>query len=339
MSASTGQFPESPHPFSAHDEQPESGDVKASEPSQTAAKPDPNPMSDMSDPTTSEVSKTPVSPSQETTAPAAEDENSAEEQAVPKRPPRQQPIPPPSEPMQYRAIGLVRGRYLPSEEQFNRGELLTEDGVKIDAVLLGRVTSLVKKHLDPEQDHLWVVYPRTREKMEDLHIQVVGVWEPESLQRPDSPEEETEDAGESAEHLTLHAPQPRKNYFSVRGEIVFYDDETKRVVVRIQQAPKRPSDSPKAFKLNLQGDLPGSRTVGHFWDLSVERQGDTLTIIRGERIAMIPPQRQKKKRFPPKRGKFGGGGSDRPAPRRDASHEPRPKPTKRKPSSPSSEES
>ncbi|MHC5730419.1 MAG: hypothetical protein ACYTXY_41190, partial [Nostoc sp.] len=34
---------------------------------------------------------------------------------------RQQPIPPPSEPMQYRAIGLVRGRYHASSEQFTQG--------------------------------------------------------------------------------------------------------------------------------------------------------------------------------------------------------------------------
>ena len=50
---------------------------------------------------------------------------------------RQQPIPPPSEPMQYRAIGLVRGTYEPSEaDQLNRGNLTTDDGHVIDSVLL-----------------------------------------------------------------------------------------------------------------------------------------------------------------------------------------------------------
>src|SRR5689334_206695 len=46
---------------------------------------------------------------------------------------RQQPIPPPSEPMQYRAIGLVRGRYHASSEQFTQGTLLTADGVQLNA--------------------------------------------------------------------------------------------------------------------------------------------------------------------------------------------------------------
>ncbi|MDJ0707531.1 MAG: hypothetical protein QNJ46_30010 [Leptolyngbyaceae cyanobacterium MO_188.B28] len=110
--------------------------------------------------------------------------------------PRQQPISPPSEPMQYRAIGLVRGHYQPSEEQFNRGNLVTEDEVPINAVLLGRVTSLIKKHLDLSKPHLWVVYPRTRDKTEnaeiDLHVQIVGVWEPETLNQPDQPADQAE---------------------------------------------------------------------------------------------------------------------------------------------------
>lgn len=99
------------------------------------------------------------------------------------------PISPPSEPMQYRAIGLIRGVYIPEEESFNRGRLETEDGTAIDTVLLGRITSLVKKHLDLATSHLWVVYPRTRRveedsDWEDLSVQIVGVWEPETLGLP-----------------------------------------------------------------------------------------------------------------------------------------------------------
>jgi hypothetical protein len=115
---------------------------------------------------------------------------------------RQHPIPAPSEPMQYRAIGLIRGRYTPSEEQFTRGQLLTTDQVEIEAVLLGRVMSLVKNHLDLTQDHLWVVYPRTREKEEDLHAQIVGVWEPEKLNKELTQDEElSDDQSEDEDNL------------------------------------------------------------------------------------------------------------------------------------------
>lgn len=109
----------------------------------------------------------------------------------------QLPIPPASEPMQYRAIGLIKGTYIPSEEQFTRGMLTTENNQTIDAVLLGRVMSLVKKHVDLTAPHLWVVYPRTRPKDEHLHAQIVGIWEPEKLNRDSEdiePSSESEDS-------------------------------------------------------------------------------------------------------------------------------------------------
>lgn len=117
---------------------------------------------------------------------------------------RLQPIPPASEPMQYRAIGLVRGQYVASDDQFTRGSILTDDGYEIGAVLLGRVMSLVKKHVDLEQPHLWVVYPRTREKGDsDLHVQIVGVWEPESLNRMIDSSELESDESDDLDELEL----------------------------------------------------------------------------------------------------------------------------------------
>ncbi len=133
----------------------------------------------------------------EASVPPAAPEPATEEAAVAIS--RQQPIPPASEPMQYRAIGLVRGKYQPSEEQFTRGTLFTDDGTAIDAVLLGRVMSLVKKHLNLEQPHLWVVYPRTNEREYSLHVQIVGVWEPENLKKGDSLDAEESEVEETEE--------------------------------------------------------------------------------------------------------------------------------------------
>lgn len=223
---------------------------------------------------------------------------------------RQQPIPAPSEPMQYRAIGLLRGRYTASEEQFTRGTLITADGTEIQAVLLGRVMSLVRNHLDLTQDHLWVVYPRTREKEQDLHAQIVGVWEPEKLNKPDEEAESSED-----EEPTI-AYQPSSevddDYFSIRGEVIFHVPEEKSLMVKIQQAPrKKDGNRIKSFKLKLEGTLTG-KVVGYFWDLQVRRQGDNLVIQEGTPIGMIPPKKKPKSSF---------RGGDRP--RRDFSS-PRP---------------
>lgn len=189
------------------------------------------------------------------------------------------PIAAPTHPRQYRAIGLIKGRYEPSEEHLTRGTLHTAQGLSLDAVLLGRMISLVKNHVDLTQEHLWVVYPRTKikENPEDeaaLHVQMVGIWEPETL-KPDAnatplPEEEQ--------------ARIRDGYFSIRGQVVYSGrtEEDQAVVVKIRQSPRKPTDKPKFFKLQLQGKLPSDRPVNHFWDIHVQLEGTTLTVQGGE---------------------------------------------------------
>lgn len=257
---------------------------------------------------------------------------------------RQQPIPPPSEPKQYRAIGLLRGRYSPSEEQFTRGEMTTADGTVIEAVLLGRVMSLVRNHLDLAEDHLWVVYPRTRETQDNLHVQIVGVWEPEKLSKgKDQQDVESADGagdGTQAEAETVDqdlSPGYDDDYFSIRGEVVFYSPEEKQVVVKIQQAARKSSSKAKAFKLKLEGTLPSPKTLGYFWDLHVKRVGAALVITEGTAVGLVPPRKKPKSElkkgrrpFKPRDQRPGGhpkgvGASSAPPTRR----EPPPKPVKR----------
>ena len=103
---------------------------------------------------------------------------------------RQHPISPVTEPLQYRAIGVVRGSYVPADPaQLTRGVIRTADGTEIEAVVLGRLLTLMRRHLDLETPHLWVVYPRSREENQ-LHLQMVGVWEPSTLAVPAAPDSE-----------------------------------------------------------------------------------------------------------------------------------------------------
>ena len=216
---------------------------------------------------------------------------------------RQQPIPPPSEPMQYRAIGLVRGCYSASAEQFTQGTLLATDGTELNAVLLGRIMSLVKNHLDLEQEHLWVVYPRTGQQDGNLHVQIVGVWEPEKLSRQVSatarptPEDKVEQESEDATTLTQSSSEIEDGYFSVRGEVVYQSASDKNLVVKIKQAPRQESDKPKYFKVKLVGEL-ATKAVGQFWDLQVKRQDQALVIEQGEAIAVLPSKPKLKKNKP-----------------------------------------
>jgi len=198
---------------------------------------------------------------------------------------RPQPIPPPSDRMQYRAIGVVRGRYVPADDtEFNRGLLITEDGTEIETVLLGQVMNLIKKYLDLQEPHLWVVYPRTRDTEEDvrLHLQVVGVWEPERLQQTQAIPKD---------------PGVNDGYFSVRGEVIFNSQDKNFVVVKVQQLPRRRGDKIKAFKIKLKGTVP-MKSPGYFWDFQAERQGTGLVVKEATVVGVLPPRKLKPKRKP-----------------------------------------
>ncbi|MEM8603580.1 MAG: hypothetical protein AAGF24_07065 [Cyanobacteria bacterium P01_H01_bin.121] len=240
---------------------------------------------------------------------------------------RQEPIPPPSEPMQFRAIGLVKGRYIPSEEQVTRGLLVTADGQALQTVLLGRVLSLVKKYLNLDDEHLWVVYPRTPDKSGELYLQVVGIWEPETLQQPSeangSELDKLDLVAEAEEAAAIPKIVPPKlpvrptdempdGYFSVRGEVIFQAPEKSQVAIKIKQAPRKNDTRPRSFKLQLQGQLEG-RALHQFWDLKVLREGNALSIHEAACVGMLPP----KKVDPKFRGQGrkpirGGGGAHYP---------------------------
>ncbi len=255
-------------------------------------------------------------------------------------PERQQPIPPPSNPKQYRAIGLIRGKYHRSEEQLTRGILLASDGTVIDAVLLGRVISLVKKHLDLEKDHLWVVYPRTRQENDHLHVQIVGVWEPETLsQEPPSADSKLE---ESKDFESEPSSTTEDGYFSVRGEVIYYSQEKETAIVKIRQSPRRELEKPKFFKLKLKGTLP-DKPVGHFWDFEVQLQADILVIQEATDIGLLPAKKRpfrkqgRRQRYPGKRGGPRSWSDSRPIPRGKKAAEVKPsqnrqlpKPTKKR---------
>lgn len=277
------------------------------------------------------------------------------------------PIAPPSEPMQYRAIGLVRGTYVPTEaEQLNRGNLATDDGLTVDSVLLGRVTSLVKKHLDLTAPHLWVVYPRTRRETEtdeeqDLHFQIVGVWEPETLGLPgEDPQSTTgEDSDETMDSPTDVAPEDGETKATkAKGSKAKGSKDSKAsqdVAPSTQVAPAAwPAVDENYFSIRgevvkhepeqglitvkiLQGikRTPGGaksfkltlqghiegRTVGYFWDFQVKRDAKILAVETASVVGIVPPKKRPK-------GSTGGRrpGVKRPGGPRSSSAPPR-KPT------------
>jgi hypothetical protein len=178
------------------------------------------------------------------------------------------PIPSVTDPLQYRAIGLVRGIYKPQDdENFTRGALIDSKGNEIDSVVLGRVITLIRHHVPLEKPHLWVVYPRCRNN-QNLHLQITGIWEPSTLNKKLSNKEELNEAS----NLKVDSDDLLEgdDYFSIRGELVFTKPEEKELVIKIRQKPRNQQKKALPFKVNLKGELP-INYLKHFISLDVRR--------------------------------------------------------------------
>ena len=192
---------------------------------------------------------------------------------------RDHPISPVTEPLQYRAIGVVRGTYRPeSDEQLTRGVLVDDQGQELEAVVLGRMLTLMRRHLAMDAPHLWVVYPRSREGGH-LHLQIAGIWEPSTLDR-------AEDEGVSAEQVHDTLPEG-DDYFSIRGELIYSRPENGELVIKVRQQPRADGSRPLPFKLQLKGDVAVEH-LRHFVSLEVRRQGQDLQVESCEVIAPMP---------------------------------------------------
>ena len=193
---------------------------------------------------------------------------------------RAHPIPPVTEPLQYWAIGLVRGIYAPSDpEQLTRGTLTDSNGLALETVVLGRVLTLMRRHLAMDEAHLWVVYPRCRES-DHLHLQIAGVWEPSTLSPDQADADDSLPEGD--------------DYFSIRGELIFTKPETGEIVVKVRQQPRADGSRPLPFKLQVKGDLPLEH-LRHFVSLDLRRQGQELHLESHEVIAPMPTRGGKSK--------------------------------------------
>jgi len=194
----------------------------------------------------------------------------------------QHPIPPPTHETQSRAIGLIWGIYEP-QEKLTRGQMKISETISIETVLLGRVISVIKKHIDLQVSHLWVVYPRTRQKQDYLHLQVVGIWEPTTLNQ-------SSQRAEDLNRETLSQVRKQAGHFSIRGELVFYSEQEEKIIIKIKQASAPKS---KFFKLKLRGRLPNEKEIlGWFWDLDVKLSGKELAVIQGKKIAPLSSKKK-----------------------------------------------
>ena len=187
------------------------------------------------------------------------------------------PIPQVTNLLQYRAIGIINGKFTPHDiGRLNRGFLTDNKGKKIETVILGKALSLLKKHIDLKKSYYWVVYPKNK-NTENLHLQVAGIWDPYQLN--DLPNDSSKtNSSELLEELDL-----TDNYFSVRGELVFVNSKKKEIVIKICPVPKVKNLKNKNFKLVIKGEL-SLGMLNSFVSLDVIRDGNSLKLIKYEVI-------------------------------------------------------
>ena len=152
------------------------------------------------------------------------------------------PIPKVTNKLQYRAIGIINGKFTPNENnQLNRGYLTDSKGEKIETVVLGKALSLLKKHINLEKSYFWIVYPKNK-NTQNLHLQVAGIWDPYQLN--DFPN----DSSKTNFSKLLKELDLKDNYFSIRGELVFVNTQKKEIVIKICSALKLQNSKNKNFK-------------------------------------------------------------------------------------------
>ena len=189
--------------------------------------------------------------------------------------------------LQYRAIGIVKGVYNPQNiDQINRGTITDEKGEKIEAVVLGKALSLIKKYIDFKKSYFWIVYPKNK-TTQNLHLQVVGIWDPYELDKL------ANNFSKKNSIDLLSEFNLNDNYFSIRGELVFVNTKKKEFVMKICSSSKSKKFKNNNFKLVIDGQL-SIELINSFLSLDVIRVGNTLELVNYE-VIKKPIQRSKTK--------------------------------------------
>jgi len=187
------------------------------------------------------------------------------------------PIPKVTNQLQYRAIGIINGKFTPHHnDQVNKGFIVDNKGEKIETVVLGKALSLLKKYIDMKKSYYWVVYPKNK-NTQNLHLQIAGIWDPYQF-NDFSNDSSKVNISKLLEELDL-----KDNYFSVRGELVFVNTKKKEIVIKICSAIKSKNLKNKNFKLVIKGVL-SLELLHSFVSLDINRDGNTLELIKYEVI-------------------------------------------------------
>ena len=182
------------------------------------------------------------------------------------------PIPKVSNKKQFRAIGIVCGMYKPHESNLiNKGFIEDSNGLKIDAVVLGKALPVIKKFINFEKQYFWIVYPRNKDS-NNIHLQIAGIWDPSNFKNVDNYKiNKTNDL--------LLSLDLKDNLFSIRGKLIFINSQEKELIIRI--CPSNQKN--KSFKILVKGEI-SMKHINSFVSLEVIRIENSLFLEKFEII-------------------------------------------------------
>ena len=182
------------------------------------------------------------------------------------------PIPKVSNKKQFRAIGIVCGTYKPHENNLlNKGFIEDSNGLKIDAVVLGKALPVIKKFINFEKQYFWIVYPRNKDS-NNIHLQIAGIWDPSNFKNVDNYKI-------NKTHDLLLSLDLKDNLFSIRGKLIFINSQEKELIIRI--CPSNQKN--KAFKILVKGEI-SMKHINSFVSLEVLRIENSLFLEKFEII-------------------------------------------------------
>ena len=182
------------------------------------------------------------------------------------------PIPKVSNKKQFRAIGIVCGMYKPHESNLiNKGFIEDSNGLKIDAVVLGKALPVIKKFINFEKQYFWIVYPRNKDS-NNIHLQIAGIWDPSNFKNVDNYKI-------NKTHDLLLSLDLKDNLFSIRGKLIFINSQEKELIIRI--CPSNQKN--KSFKILVKGEI-SMKHINSFVSLEVLRIENSLFLEKFEII-------------------------------------------------------
>ena len=189
------------------------------------------------------------------------------------------PIPKVSNKKQFRAIGIVCGMYKPHENNLlNKGFIEDSNGLKIDAVVLGKALPVIKKFINFEKQYYWIVYPRNKDS-NNIHLQIAGIWDPSNFKNND-------DYKINKTHDLLLSLDLKDNLFSIRGKLIFINIQEKELIIKICPTNQSKKQNKKSFKILVKGEI-SMKYINSFISLEVVRIENSLFM---EKFEIIDPK-------------------------------------------------